>query len=70
MKYTDYTPNRSADDIRADLAMIQSLRPDRKRNHRKVIPAVPEMVWTICQILAIVGFVSCMYALFLEVFYQ
>jgi hypothetical protein len=70
MKYTDYTPSRSADQIRADLAMIQSLRPDRKRNHKKRIPAVPEMVWTLCQVLAIVGFVACMYALFLEVFYR
>jgi len=65
-----YYPNRTTQRIQEDLALINSLDINRPRNHRKSIPALPEWIWSLTQILAIAGFVFCMYALFLEVFYQ
>jgi len=39
MKYTDYTPNRTTRQIRADMELIQSMRPigmNRKRSTHQV----------------------------------
>ena len=67
MKYTDYTPNRSTDQIRADIEMIQSLRPDRKRNKRR-LPSLPDWSYTVCHVLALLGMGACVTALIMEIF--
>ena len=67
MKYTDYTPNRSTDQIRADIEMIQSLRPDRKRNKRKTSKEVPDWVFRAALAAAVIGCALCVAALVREI---